>query len=37
MQMMADLLRQGRYTDEVMGLVSRQEQKVKSKPVGFGV
>lgn len=36
MQMMADLLRQGRYADEVMGLLSRQEQKVKSKPVGFG-
>jgi len=37
MQMMADLLRRGRYADEVMGLLSKQEQKVKSKPVGFGV
>lgn len=36
MQMMVGLLRQGRYADEVMGLISRQEQKVKRKPVGFG-
>mgnify|MGYP002776989904 CR=1 FL=1 len=36
MQMMVSLLRQGRYADEVMGLLSKQEQKVKRKPVGFG-
>jgi uncharacterized protein len=37
MQMMTGLLRQGRYADEVMGLLSKQDQKVKRKPVGFGV
>lgn len=36
MQMMANLLRRGRYADEVIGLLSRQEQKMKRKPVGFG-
>lgn len=42
MQMMASLLHQGRYADEVMELLSKQkqlskqEQKGKRKPVGFG-
>jgi len=36
MKMMADLLRQGRYADEVMNLLAKQEQKKKAKPRGFG-
>jgi uncharacterized protein len=35
MQMMADLLRQGRYADEVMSLLAKAEQQTR-KPVGFG-
>jgi uncharacterized protein len=35
MQMMADLLRQGRYADEVIPLLAKQERRAK-KPVGFG-
>lgn len=35
MQMMAELLRQGRYADEVMLLLSRKERQSR-KPVGFG-
>ena len=34
MRMMVTLLRQGRYADEVMGLLAKQERKVK-KPLGF--
>ena len=42
MRMMASLLHQGRYADEVMELLSKQkqlskqEQKGKRKPLGFG-
>ncbi len=35
MQMMVDLLRQGRYADEVMQLLSKQERRAR-KPTGFG-
>jgi uncharacterized protein len=34
MQMMAELLRQGRYADEVMSLLAKQERT--RKPAGFG-
>lgn len=34
MRLMADLLRQGRYADEVMALLARESRK--AKPVGFG-
>lgn len=34
-EMMAELLRQGRYADEVMQLLS-QEDRQSRKPVGFG-
>jgi uncharacterized protein len=35
MQMMANLLQQGRYADEVMQLLSQQERRAR-KPMGFG-
>ena len=35
MGMMADLLRQGRYADEVMELLAAEGRKAKKKPVGF--
>ncbi|MBE9171481.1 anaerobic sulfatase maturase [Pleurocapsales cyanobacterium LEGE 06147] len=35
MQMMVDLLRQGRYADEVMQLLSKKERRAR-KPTGFG-
>ncbi len=35
MRMMADLLRQGRYADEVMPLLAKAERQTR-KPVGFG-
>lgn len=35
MQMMVDLLRQGRYADEVMQLLTKKERQAR-KPVGFG-
>lgn len=36
MRMMAELLRQGRYADEVMGLLAKQEKPEKAKVQGFG-
>lgn len=35
MRLMTDLLRQGRYADEVMGLIAKGDRATK-KPVGFG-
>jgi uncharacterized protein len=35
MRMMADLLRQGRYADEIIQLLAKQERNTK-KAVGFG-
>ncbi|MGA7953280.1 MAG: anaerobic sulfatase maturase [Gloeobacterales cyanobacterium] len=35
MRMMADLLRQGRYADEVIKLLAAEAQKPKKKPAGF--
>jgi uncharacterized protein len=35
MQMMVDLLRQGRYADEVMQLIAKKERRAR-KPTGFG-
>jgi uncharacterized protein len=35
MGMMADLLRQGRYADEVMKLLAAEAREAKKKPVGF--
>jgi len=36
MEMMADLLRQGRYADEVMDLIAQQVPRKKAKAKGFG-
>ncbi len=36
MRMMADLLRQGRYADEVMALLPKPERQKKAKVQGFG-
>jgi len=35
MRMMADLLRQGRYADEVMDMLAKQERRKKTKAQGF--